>query len=315
MHRMQGQSENTDWRKERSRRLTASNFGRVAKLRATTSRHNTVLSILYPDDISSLPAIQHGRQSEQSALAQLGDLVGTVMPCGLFVDIETGYLAASPDGVLDDEVRLGTYTFTRQTEFLTISSDSGGGQMSPEMSGDDHRGSGQQRPNILSPPGWGGENPTEGETQLLLSDPGTTALCQEVGPLTADHLNYFINCRRQCIFFLWSPTEYHMETITFNPVFWSKVEEKLSTFYLECLLPEIVDLRIPRKLRIWEPEIAGESERLLKQKKASSKSVSQTEKTKDGFYTIILQKVQSPKSPKSQYYFTIHNDFQLFSLK
>ena len=101
--RTRGQSDNTDWRTERSRRLTASNFGRVAKLRATTSRHNTVLSILYPDDISSLPAIQHGRQSEQRALAQLGDLVGSVRPCGLFVDINTGYLAASPDGVLDDD--------------------------------------------------------------------------------------------------------------------------------------------------------------------------------------------------------------------
>ena len=106
--RTRGQSDNTDWRTERSKRLTASNFGRVAKLRAATSRHNTVLTILYPDDISSLPAIQHGRQNEQRALAQLGDLLGRdVRPCGLFVDPKTGYLAASPDGLLDEEVRPG----------------------------------------------------------------------------------------------------------------------------------------------------------------------------------------------------------------
>ena len=105
--RTRGQSENTDWRTERSRRLTASNFGRVAKLKATTSRHNTVLALLYPDDISSLPAIQHGRESEQRARDQLGDLVGSVRSCGLFVDPSSGYLAASPDGVLEDEVTQG----------------------------------------------------------------------------------------------------------------------------------------------------------------------------------------------------------------
>ena len=85
--RTRGQSDNTDWRTERSRRLTASNFGRVAKLRSSSSCHNTVLSLLYPDDISSLPAIQHGTQSEQRALAQLGSLVGDVRPCGLFVEL------------------------------------------------------------------------------------------------------------------------------------------------------------------------------------------------------------------------------------
>ena len=116
--RTRGQSDNTDWRTERSRRLTASNFGRVAKLRSSTSCHNTVLSLLYPDDISSLPAIQHGRQSEERALAQLEDLVGrTVRPCGLFVDTKTGYLAASPDGLLGHEVMRGQ---TGETEPLTI---------------------------------------------------------------------------------------------------------------------------------------------------------------------------------------------------
>ena len=118
--RTRGQSETTDWRTERSRRLTASNFGRVAKLRAATSRHNTVLAILYPDDISSLPAIKHGRESEQRALAQLGDLVGAVRSCGLFVDTKTGYLAASPDGVLDDEVTPGPGRLRVSNNFLRL---------------------------------------------------------------------------------------------------------------------------------------------------------------------------------------------------
>lgn len=41
------QSKSDEWRRERKIRLTASNFGKVAKLRDTTSRANTVKYILY----------------------------------------------------------------------------------------------------------------------------------------------------------------------------------------------------------------------------------------------------------------------------
>lgn len=41
------QSSSDEWRRQRKMRLTASNFGKVAKLRATTSRANTVKYILY----------------------------------------------------------------------------------------------------------------------------------------------------------------------------------------------------------------------------------------------------------------------------
>ena len=81
-------------------------------MRATTSPHNTVISVLYPDDISRFPAIIHGRQNEARALAQLGEILREgrgdgaleVSACGLFVDCTTGYLAASPDGVIDHQV-------------------------------------------------------------------------------------------------------------------------------------------------------------------------------------------------------------------
>lgn len=41
------QSQNDEWRRQRKMRLTASNFGQVVKLRATTSRGNVVKYILY----------------------------------------------------------------------------------------------------------------------------------------------------------------------------------------------------------------------------------------------------------------------------
>jgi len=42
-----GQQDNDMWQKLRKPRLTASNFGKVCKLRPTTSRANTVKYILY----------------------------------------------------------------------------------------------------------------------------------------------------------------------------------------------------------------------------------------------------------------------------
>jgi len=42
-----GQQENDDWKKFRKQRLTPSNFGKICKLKPTTSRTNTVKYILY----------------------------------------------------------------------------------------------------------------------------------------------------------------------------------------------------------------------------------------------------------------------------
>lgn len=39
-----------EWKKERSKRLTASNFGKICKLRKTTPRKNSLISILYQSD-------------------------------------------------------------------------------------------------------------------------------------------------------------------------------------------------------------------------------------------------------------------------
>ncbi|KAF2888879.1 hypothetical protein ILUMI_17294, partial [Ignelater luminosus] len=43
------QSKSTLWTQERSKRLTASEFGRIIRLRHTTSRENVVKSLLYSD--------------------------------------------------------------------------------------------------------------------------------------------------------------------------------------------------------------------------------------------------------------------------
>ena len=50
-----------------------------------------------------------------------------------------------------------------------------------------------------------------------------------------------------------------METISFDPEFWSEVLETISAFYLDCVLPELVDPRAPRGQKVREPEHARET--------------------------------------------------------
>ena len=66
---------------------------------------------------------------------------------------------------------------------------------------------------------------------------------------------------------VWSPKEYHLEIIDYDPEFWEDMEEVLEHFYMNCLLPEIVDPRAPRGLSVREPDYilqVGELRRILK---------------------------------------------------
>ena len=79
--------------------------------------------------------------------------------------------------------------------------------------------------------------------------------------------------RPKCYFMVWSPLGYHLEIVSYDPEFWADLEVLLSTayfthylvlltnnkdtlenFYMNCLLPEIVDPRAPRGLPIREPD-------------------------------------------------------------
>lgn len=107
-----GQNDNVIWKLLRRGRLTASNFYRV-HTKVETVRKNPmadcaklVTSLLNPDDISHLPQIRRGIESEREAVQTVVRILSEshtnveLHECGLFLCSQHPYLGASPDGLL-----------------------------------------------------------------------------------------------------------------------------------------------------------------------------------------------------------------------
>lgn len=81
--------------------------------------------------------------------------------------------------------------------------------------------------------------------------------------------------KKQCIFAVWSSDKEPLRTeiIAKDDLFWnSKMKCKLERFYIECMLPEIVDPRFTRNMPIREP--------------ATNKSTDETTHTDDANNTL-----------------------------
>ena len=95
-----GQATCTLWFDERKNRVTASKVKRISDLMPTTSRKATVKEVLYSKDISTKAAIAYGIAHEDEARNDLQTTHDVdVELCGLFVNVEHPWLAASPDGI------------------------------------------------------------------------------------------------------------------------------------------------------------------------------------------------------------------------
>lgn len=94
------QSGNQKWFQERKKRLTASKFGDICKMRQNTSCKRQVHAIIYKPQIKT-KELTHGIEMESYGRKKFEDVSGlSVETCGLIVDSEIPFLAASPGKII-----------------------------------------------------------------------------------------------------------------------------------------------------------------------------------------------------------------------
>ncbi|XP_060881742.1 uncharacterized protein LOC132953238 [Metopolophium dirhodum] len=82
---------------------TASRFGQICKMRANTSCKNTVYNILYAPTAQS-KSLKYGREVEDIARKKAELIIKKKIEiCGLIIDPNDPYLAASPDGLIEND--------------------------------------------------------------------------------------------------------------------------------------------------------------------------------------------------------------------
>ena len=101
--RDQADDESGLWYEQRRIRLTASNFGTVAKRHSTTLSAPLVKRLLYSKH-KSTPAMRWGQEHEQDAQEAYNSSCTsiTVTKSGLMIDKDNGWLACSPDDFVTD---------------------------------------------------------------------------------------------------------------------------------------------------------------------------------------------------------------------
>ncbi|CAI6350462.1 unnamed protein product [Macrosiphum euphorbiae] len=208
------QTNSEAWYRERRLRLTASRFGQICKMRSTTSCKNTVYNILYASEAQS-KSLQYGRDMEDIARKEAQKIIGEqIQAIGLIVDPIISYLAASPDGLVGSNAVVEIKCpFVAQNTVSAVDAV---------------------------------------EKKLLQY----CSLINNKVVLKHDHAYFFqimgqlhISQREICYFIVYTSNWIHVEKIQYDNHFWeTKMAKPLQTFYLECLLPELIDPQFPKRL-------------------------------------------------------------------
>ena len=220
----QEDSPSSLWQQLQRCRLTASNFGLVAKRKQKFDK--LVETILYRPPPSSAAAIEWGTSHESNAResyiyekqSKYGESY-KVSKTELFINIEQPWLAATPDGIVEDP----SETTTRRNGLL----------------------------EIKCPYSARNKSPTDACKEI---NRFCCTLNNNEVTLKTTH-NYYFQIQGQlaitqlpwCDLYIWTPHGSHTLTVDRDDKFWlEKVYPKLHSFYHQYLLPELADPVYPR---------------------------------------------------------------------
>jgi len=237
------------YQEEKRYRVTASRFGMIVKLRANTHPHNTVKSITVPAELAKLPAVDYGIKNEKRAKEKFSAMYGekaTIRENGLETNISYPFLGASPDGFV------GNNGIVEVKCFLCVGQEKIKAYVA-NLQGLDSNG-----------------NPIYIDGMRKAKSKKFSAFCLEIDEKSKDKnvqlkrtSNYYYQVQGQlaitekqfCEFIVYTDADFFVERITFDKDLWDNVMvPKLEWFYMECLLPELLDSRIQRGMKVRTPE-------------------------------------------------------------
>ncbi|XP_059477412.1 uncharacterized protein LOC132197849 [Neocloeon triangulifer] len=258
MENTEGQHSSGLFRRARANRLTASNFGKIFKLDAATHPHNTVRRLRNPTDLSNNAAVKYGLHGEDLVKQKFKTQTGlAVRKIGLCVNKNWPYLGASPDGAVGANAIIEIkclYSAKERKIFDFVA----------ERQGVDERGE-----QIM-------ENGKKKKKDKFSS------VCLEIFEgklrLKRKHDYFFqiqgqlaISEKEKCYFVASTDVDLFVEEILPDKELWANMERKLSEFYLDYLLPEIVDPRIIRGLTVRVPPQYAEAAAKREQQKTEKR--------------------------------------------
>ncbi|XP_028129072.2 uncharacterized protein LOC114325263 isoform X1 [Diabrotica virgifera virgifera] len=198
------QKDSSVWVKERRQRLTASNFGRICKLRDSTDRKNVVEELLNSKFFGN-KYTKYGNDNEPNALKDFEKLLGVkVVNCGVFVSKDYPFLAASPDGLIGKDGLV----------------------------------------EIKCPYKSQNVTPEEGIRSKLIQcatlENNVFKLKREDKYYYQVQGQLFVTGRQYCYFVVWTPLGLLYERIIKDEQFWNNELQKLEEFYFDHLLPALL---------------------------------------------------------------------------
>lgn len=216
------QSDSGEWLEKRRNLLTASWFGKVCKRRLGISCGALVNSMLYSPSLCHVPSIKYGKVNEFAAIRQL-ELQNNIKihRCGLFIDSTHYFLGATPDGTFDED------------NIVEIKCPSSASNMTVDEAIEKRKVTFWKRD----------------KNKIIKINKNHDWYFQIQGQLHVANKN-------MCLFAVWTGTDFQMKTenIYRDDKFWNeKMFKKLESFYMDCLLPELIDPRKTRSMDIKDP--------------------------------------------------------------
>ena len=214
-----GQGQSEKWMQERKKRITASVAGGIIKMRAKTKRSKKVKGLLY-SKFKGNEATRYGIEMEQTARMEYlehqnsnGHSDLKTKNVDLIVSVETPWLAASPDGRVNDSTAhppLGLVEFKNPYSFREMTL---------------LQACQSKKPFCLE------KEEKEGNITFSLKrrhDYFFQVQCQ-----------MYCENREWCDFVLHTEKELHIERIAREKEWWANQMPRLKSFYFEALLPEL----------------------------------------------------------------------------